>query len=72
MKKTLNTVLKERTNTIEFRAIRKQLMTVAQNNGNQLLRLAIEPKTIVMLENELLTVEKVNEHGYETFKTVSW
>lgn len=71
MKKTLNTTLKERTDTIEFRAIRKQLMTVAQNGGNQLLRIKIEPKTITMLENELLTVEKIKPHGYETFK-ISW
>lgn len=71
MKKTLNTILKERTETIEFRAIRKQLYNVAQNGGNYLFRLQIEPKTIAMLENELLTVEKVSPHGYETYK-ISW
>lgn len=71
MKQTLNNILKTRTDTIEFRAIRKQLMTVAQNGGNSFIRLTIEPKTITMLENELLTVKKINEHGYETFK-ISW
>lgn len=71
MKKTLNTLLLERTDTIEYRAIRKQLMNVAQNNGNHLIRLTIAPKTITMLENELLKVEKINPHGYETYK-ISW
>lgn len=71
MKKTLNTILKERTDTIEFRAIKKQLMTVAQNSGTHLMRLSIQPKTIVMLENELLTVEKISPNGYETYK-ISW
>lgn len=71
MKKTLNNILRDRTNTIEFRAIRKQLMNVAQNRGTYLLRIKIEPETIVMLQNELLTVQKINEHGYETYK-ISW
>ena len=71
MKKTLNTILKERTETIEFRAIKKQLMNVAQNKGTFLLRLQIEPNTVVMLQNELLTVEKIQDHGYEKYK-ISW
>ena len=71
MKKTLNTLLTERTKTIEFRAIRKQLLTVAQNKKNFLIRLNIEPETITMLQNECLTVEKINEYGYETYK-ISW
>ena len=71
MKKTLNTILRERTETIEFRAIKKQLMNVAQNKGTFLLRLQIAPETVVMLQNELLTVEKINDHGYEKFK-ISW
>lgn len=71
MKKTLNTILQERTNTIEFRAIRKQLMNVAQNKGTQLLQLSIEPETIIMLQNELLTITEINEHGYKKYK-ISW
>jgi DNA-binding protein YbaB len=65
MKKTLNNILKERTETIEYRAICKQLMNVAQNGGSQLLRIQIDPNTVTMLQNELLTVEKIKEHGYE-------
>lgn len=71
MKKTLNNILTERTRTIEFRAIRKQLMNVAQNGGNSLLRLQISPETIIMLQNELLTVEQVEDHGYKKYK-ISW
>lgn len=71
MKKTLNLILKNHTDTIEFRAIRKQLMTVAQNGGNQLLKMRIEPKTITQLQNELLTVEQIEEHGYKKYK-ISW
>jgi hypothetical protein len=71
MKKTLKNILIERTDTIEYRAIRKQLMIVAQNGGNTFHRIAISDKTITQLQNELLTVEKVNEHGYEKYK-ISW
>lgn len=71
MKKLFATRLRERTDTIEFRAIKKQCMNIAQNRGTCMLRLTIQPATITMLENELLTVEKINEHGYETYK-ISW
>lgn len=71
MKQTLNTILNERTKTIEFRAIKKQLFVVAQNKKNFLLRLTIDPETITMLENECLTVEKISPNGYETYK-ISW
>ncbi len=71
MKKTLKTILLERTDTIEYRAVRKQLMTVAQNGGNQLLRMNIEPKTVTQLQNEMLTVELIEDHGYKKYK-ISW
>jgi hypothetical protein len=71
MKKTLKIILQERSDTIEYRDIRKQLMNIAQNNGNQLLRLRIEPKTIMQLQNEMLTVEKITEHGTEKYR-ISW
>jgi len=71
MKKTLSTILKERTDTIEFRAIRKQLMIVAQNSKAEYRTLSIQPKTITMLENNGITIEKVNEHGYEAYK-LTW
>jgi len=70
MKKTLKNILIERTKTIEYRAIRKQCMNVAQNGGNQVLRIRITPETIVMLQNEMLTVELIND-GTEKYK-ISW
>ena len=70
-KKLLSTILRERTETIEFRAIRKQLLVVAQNTGTEYRTLHIQPKTITMLENNGIKVEKVNEHGYEVFK-LTW
>lgn len=71
MKKLLSTILKERTDTIEFRAIRKQLFTVAQNGKSEYRTLSISPKTITMLQNNGITVDKINEHGYETYK-LTW
>lgn len=71
MKKTLSTILRERTDTIEFRAIRKHLMTCAQNEKSEYRTLAIQPKTITMLQNNGIDVKKVNENGYEVYK-LSW
>lgn len=57
MKKTLKNILLHHTETIEYRAIRKQLMVVAQNGGNVFYRFHISDKTIIQLQNEMLTVE---------------
>lgn len=70
-KKLLSTILKERTETIEFRAIRRQLMVVAQNSSSEYRTIQLQPKTITMLENNGIKVEKVNEHGYEVYK-LTW
>lgn len=71
MKKTLANILTERTKTIEYRAIRKQCMNIAQNSGNQLLLMHIKPDTITMLQNEMLTVAEIQDHGYKKYK-ISW
>jgi len=71
MKKTLANILTERTRTIEYRDIRKQCMNIAQNRGTQLLLMHIKPDTITMLQNEMLTVEEIEDHGYKKYK-VSW
>lgn len=71
MKNTLKNILIERTNTIEYRAIGKQLMNVAQNKGNQILLMHIQPDTITMLQNEMLTVTEIKDHGYKKYK-ISW
>lgn len=70
MKKTLKNILLERTKTIEYRAIRKQCMNIAQNGGNQIFKIKITEETIIMLKNEMLTVEKIND-GTEKYK-ISW
>lgn len=71
MKKTLSTILKERTDTIEFRAIRKKMMDAAQNSKAEIRQLRIEQKTIIMLQNNGINVEKINENGYDIYKC-SW
>lgn len=71
MKKTLSTILRERTDTIEFRAIRKALYVVAQNSKSEYGTLRIEPKTITMLQNNGINVEKINENGYDLYR-VTW
>lgn len=70
MKKTLKNILLERTKTIEYRAIRKQCMNIAQNGGNQVFKIRITEETIIILKNEMLTVEKIND-GTEKYK-ISW
>lgn len=71
MKQTLANILRIRTTTIEYRAIRKQCMNVAQNRGTQVLLMHIEPHTLTMLQNEMLTVELIEDHGYKKYK-ISW
>lgn len=71
MKKTLATRLKERTETVEYRAIVKKLMIVAQNKGNFILLMSISPDTLTMLQNEMLTVTEILDHGYKKYK-ISW
>lgn len=66
-KKNLATILKERTDTIEYRAIRKNLMNTAQNWKNEYRILRITDKAIVMLQNEGINVEKITELGCSKF-----
>jgi hypothetical protein len=69
--KLLSTILKERTETIEFRALRKQLMICAQNEKTEYRVIRIQPKTITMLQNHGINVEKSKENGYEVYK-LTW
>jgi len=71
MKKLLSTILHERTDTIEYRAIRKNLMVCAQNEKSEYRTIKIQPKTITMLQNNGITVEKIKENGYEVYR-LSW
>jgi len=67
MKKLLSTILHERSDTVEYRAIRKQLMNCAQNNKFEYRRIQIEPKTITMLQNNGINVNQEEENGYKVW-----
>jgi len=51
-KKLLSTILAERTESIEYRQIRSQLMILAQNHKNELLRIRIGDYALNRLRNE--------------------
>ncbi len=69
-KKLLSEILIERTETIEFRAIRTQLMKFAQNKKRQFHILHIGEPALTMLRNEGLTIERIND-GCEKWR-ISW
>lgn len=66
-KKTLATILKERTDTIEYRAIRKHLMIKAQNRSNEYRVISLQDRTIIMLQNEGIKIEKITEFGQDKY-----
>lgn len=66
-KKTLAVILQERSDTVEYRAIKAKLLKVAQNKGNEFRIMQIEQKTINQLQNEGISVYKVNEFGYDKY-----
>jgi len=70
-KKLLSTILKERTESIEYRSIRSQLMTLAQNEKNSLLRIRIGDYALNRLRNEGLTIELIKDFGTDKYR-VSW
>jgi hypothetical protein len=70
-KKLLSTVLKERTESIQYRAIRKELMNIAQNGKNVYLILRMDQYSQTRLQNEGITIEQINEGGWDKFR-LSW
>ncbi len=70
-KKLLSTILKERTESIEYRDIRSQLMTLAQNNKSELFRIRIGQYALDRLRNEGLTIELISDFGTDKYR-VSW
>lgn len=60
-KKLLSTILRERSETVEYREIKSQLMKCAQNKKYSFRRMKISPETRVMLENEGITLTEINE-----------
>lgn len=73
MKKNLAMRLRERTETIEYRAIVTKLNAIAQNKSlkQQYLAMTLQPETIIQLQNEGVTVEKITEFGYQKYR-LTW
>ena len=70
-KKLLSQILRERTETIEYRKIKSQLMKLAQNEKTSMLIIRISAETQVMLQNEGITIEEIDDHGFKKLK-LSW
>jgi len=71
-KKTLlSDTLRKRTDTIEYRSIKSQLMKVAQAGKNEFRILSISEKCITQLQNEGIEVKTVTEFNYEKY-LLSW
>lgn len=72
-KKLLSTILNERTESIEYRAIRKQLMIQAQNRKSEflVLKAKMNDHAITQLQNEGITVKEIDDHGFIKYK-LSW
>jgi len=71
MKKNLLTLLNERIETIEYRAIKSELMKAAQNKRTEYRRIYLQDDTIMRLQNEGIKVTKINEFGTDKF-LLSW
>jgi hypothetical protein len=69
VKKLLSTILRERTESIEYRAIRKQLMVLAQNRKTEMLILKskMTDHAINTLQNEGINVTLINEFGHDKY-----
>jgi alpha-D-ribose 1-methylphosphonate 5-phosphate C-P lyase len=71
MKKNLSMLLRERTETIEYRAIKAKLMAAAQQKRDTFLVMYLQPQTIIQLQNEGINVEQFEEFGTKKLK-LSW
>lgn len=70
-KKLLSEILRERTETIEYRKIRAQLMKYAQNEKTSFRILKMKPDTRIQLENEGIIITEINETNYKVLE-LSW
>lgn len=70
-KKLLSQILRERTETIEYRKIKSQLMKLAQNEKTEMLIIKITPETQTMLQNEGIKIEVINDCGWDKLR-LSW
>lgn len=70
-KKLLSQILRERTETIEYRKVRSQLMKYAQNEKTSFRILKLKSETIIQLQNEGIVITEINEPSYKVFE-LSW
>lgn len=70
-RKLLSQILRERTETIEYRKIKSQLMKLAQNEKTEMLIIKISQETQVMFQNEGIKIEKINDYGFDKLR-LSW
>lgn len=67
MKKLLSTLLNERTESIEYRAIRSNLIKTAQQGKNEFRLMRIGGYALTRLSNEGINVTKINEFGFDKY-----
>lgn len=70
-KKLLAEILRERTETIEYRSVRNNLMKQAQNNKNTFRILKMKPETRIQLENEGIAITEIDEKSFSVLE-LSW
>lgn len=70
-KKLLSTVLLERTESIQYRKVRSQLMNMAQNEKREMFILKLDEYTTNRLQNEGITIEEDTQFGYKRLK-LTW
>lgn len=70
-KKLLRDILLERTETIEYRKIRSQLMRYAQDEKRTFRIMRMKPDTIIRFQNEGITITEIDEKDYKVLE-LSW
>lgn len=72
-KKLLAIVLRERSESIIYRKVRKELMDQAQNNRSEyiILQSRLDDYALTRLQNEGILVAPINENGHHKYK-LTW
>lgn len=72
-KKLLSDILNERSESVNYRKIRKELMNLAQNNRNEfiILKSKMDDYSATRLRNEGIQFAFFSEFGYDKIK-LSW
>lgn len=70
-KKLLSAILLERTESIQYRKVRSQLMNMAQNEKREFFILKLDEYTTNRLQNEGIAIETDNTFNYSRLK-LTW